>query len=324
MRRLAVVACAFGLLLALPVPAGAAKVIDVPATAVFRAGNNGQENCSAFVFIQWPEQPNASAWRLDYEYLKGTANIRTHDEVNLRPPFSDKPTGAGGWVPPAGHHWYFHTFRSKSDAGGEPVECASLEAEMLGKIITATLHITVPEDTEEDESPDTPPDTPPDQDPNPPDDPSSPDKEKREKTSGPPKCGGKPATIVAQVGSPTKGTPRRDVIIGTPRRDVIWALGGNDLVCALGGDDLVFGGPGKDVLLGQPGKDTLRGQGASDTLVGGSGDDRLFGQGSADRLFGLTGSDSLNGGPGRPDLCNGGPGRDKRESPGCERRQRIP
>lgn len=323
MRHLAAVACAFGLLLALPVPAGAAKIIDVPGTAVFRAGNTTPSDCQAFVFVQWPEQPNAQAWQLEYEYLRGTANILTHKKVTLAPPFDDELKADRGWVPPAGAHWYYHTFHAKSDPGGT-AECASLEAELLGRILTATVHVTVPDDPEEGESPDTPPDTPPDQDPNPPEDPSS-GKGPRKKTSaGSAKCRGNTATIVAQLGSPTKGTPRRDVIIGTPRRDVIRALGGNDLVCALGGNDLVLGGPGKDVLLGQPGKDTLRGQQASDTLVGGSGDDRLFGQGSADRLFGLTGSDFLNGGPGRPDLCNGGPGRDKRKSPGCERRKRIP
>ncbi len=89
MRRFAVAACAFGLLMALTASAGAAKVIDVPATAVFRSANNGPPNCSAFVFIQWPAQENAQAWELEYDYLKGTADTLTHAKLALSPPFDD-------------------------------------------------------------------------------------------------------------------------------------------------------------------------------------------------------------------------------------------
>jgi hypothetical protein len=324
MRRLALVACALGLLLALPGSASASEVIDVPATAVFRAGNNGTNNCTAFVFIQWPEQEKAQAWRLEREYLKGTANIFTHDEKNLAPPFSDEPTGAGGWVPPAGHHWYLHTFRSKSDASGDPVECASLQAEMLGRVISATVHVTVPDMPEEEEKEE---------------EEKEEEKRKEEEKSIPPSpnvpegppgkkgkatCRGKTPTIFAEPGPPTNGTARRDVIVGTPKRDIIRAHGGNDLVCGLGGNDLILGGRGQDVLLGQQGKDTIRGQEDKDVLLGGGGADRLFGHAAADRLFGQAGADALNGGSGRPDLCNGGSGRDQRSSPGCERRRNIP
>ncbi len=323
MRRLAVVACAFGLLLALPVSANAAKVIDVPATAVFRAGNTGAENCQAFVFIQWPEQANAQGWKLDYEYLRGTADILTHAEPTLTPPFDDG-LQAPRFVPAVGTHWYFHSYRAKSDPGGS-VECASLQAEMLGRIIAATVHITVPDASEEvqeekekeeeekriEEEKKTPS--------SPPDEPEGPPAKTGKAT-----CRGKAPTIFARPGPPTNGTARRDVIMGTPKRDVIRARGGNDLVCGLGGNDIILGGGGKDVLLGQGGGDTLHGQAGRDTVLGGGGADHIFGQAAADRLFGQAGADALNGGAGRPDVCNGGAGRDQRRSPGCERRLRIP
>lgn len=285
MRRLAVIACALGLLLALPGSASASEVIDVPATAVFRAGNNGTNNCTAFLFLQWPEQEKAQAWRLEREYLKGTANIFTHDEVNLHPPFDDEPTGIWEWVPPARHHWYLHTFRSKSDASGDPVECASLQAEMLGRVISATVHVTVPDRPEEEEKEKEKEEEEEEEEkreeeeksiPRPPNVPEGPPGKKGKAT-----CRGKTPTIFAEPGPPTNGTARRDVIVGTPKRDIIRAHGGNAA-------------------------------------------DRLFGGAAADRLFGQAGADALNGGSGRPDLCNGGSGRDERSSPGCERRQQIP
>lgn len=324
MRRLVVVACALGLLLVPPASASAAEIIDVPATPVFRAGNNGPANCTAFIFVQWPAQENAQAWELDYEYLKGTAGILTHQKKTLKPPFSDEPTGIWEWTPPAGTHWQYHTSRSKS-APGDTVECASLQAEMLGRVISATVHVSVPDRPEEEEK-----------------EKEAEEEEKRKKEEeeavsrpssdpeGPPAkagkatCRGKAATIVVRPGSPITGTSHRDVIVGTSKRDVIRALGGNDLVCGLGGNDLIDGGRGRDVLLGQAGRDTLHGRGGGDLLYGGGGGDHLLGQGAADRLFGQAGADALSGGAGRPDLCNGGPGRDQPSSPGCERRQQIP
>ena len=238
---------------------------------------------------------NAQGWKLDYEYLKGTADILTHAEPTLIPPFDDG-LKAPRFVPAVGTHWYFHSYRAKSHPGAT-AECASLEAEMLGRVITATVHVTVPDTSEE---------------------------EKKSKEKGKATCRGKTPTIFVEPGPPTNGTAGRDVILGTPKRDVIRALGGNDLVCGLGGNDMILGGDGRDVLLGQGGGDTIRGQGAKDVLLGGGGADQLFGQAAADKLFGQAGSDVLNGGAGRPDLCNGGSGRDQRQSPGCERRQQIP
>jgi RTX calcium-binding nonapeptide repeat (4 copies) len=238
MGRLAVVACALGLLMALTASAVTAKVIDVPATAVFRAGNNGPPNCTALVFIQWPAQENAQAWELEYDYLKGTADILTHKKVTLSPPFDDERPTSGGWFPPAGSHWYYHTYYSKS-APGRTVECESLEAEMLARVISATVHVTVPDDSESTGK------------------------------TGVRKCRGKTPTIVAQPGVPTNGTARRDVILGTSGRDVIRARGGNDLICGLSGNDVILGGGGRDVLLGQKGADRLLGQGGRDALNGG-------------------------------------------------------
>ena len=323
MRRLAVVACAFGLLLALPVSANAAKVIDVPATAVFRAGNTGAENCQAFVFIQWPEQANAQGWKLDYEYLKGTADILTHAEPTLIPPFDDE-LQAPRFVPPAGTHWYFHSYHAKSHPGAT-AECASLEAEMLGRVITATVHVTVPDTSEVEEEAkekekeekriEEEKETPP----SPPDDPEDPPGKKGKAT-----CRGKTPTIFVEPGPPTNGTAGRDVILGTPKRDVIRARGGNDLVCGLGGNDMILAGGGNDVVLGEGGGDTIHGQAGKDTVLGGGGADQIFGEAAADRLFGQAGADALNGGAGRPDVCNGGADRDERRSPGCERRLLIP
>ncbi len=324
MRRLVVLACALGLLPALPASASASKVIDVPATAVFRAGNTTPQDCQAFVFIQWPEQANAQGWKLDYEYLRGTADILTHAEPTLTPPFDDE-LKAPQYVPAVGTHWYFHTYFSKSAPPEHTAECASLQAEMLGRVLSATVHVTVPDGSEEEaeekkeeeekkrkEEEEQTPSSPPAEPEVPPG------------KTGKATCRGKTPTIFVKPGPPTNGTARRDVIMGTPKRDVIRALGGNDLVCGLGGNDMILGGGGNDVLLGQGGGDTLHGQAGKDTVLGGGGGDHIFGEAAADRLFGQAGADSLNGGAGRPDVCNGGADRDQRRSPGCELRQQIP
>ncbi len=322
MRGLAVVACALGLL-ALPAPASAAKVIDVPAEAVFRAGNTGPEDCQAYVFIQWPVQANAQGWKLDYEYLKGTAGILTHAEPTLIPPFDDD-IQAPRFAPPEGTHWYFHTYRAKS-APGDTVECASLEAEMLGRVLSATVHVTLPDTSEEEEKEKEEAEEKKrkqdeeESSSRPPEGPEDPPGKKGKAT-----CRGKTPTIFVEPGPPTNGTARRDVILGTPKRDVIRARGGNDLICGLGGNDVILGGGGNDVVLGQGGGDNLYGQAGKDTVLGGGGNDHIFGQAAADRLFGQAGADVLNGGAGKPDLCDGGADRDQQRSPGCERRRRIP
>ncbi len=323
-RRLIRFVCALGLLFVLPVSAVSAKVIDVPGTPVYR-GHADSTSCEGHVYIQWPEQENAQGWRLEREYLKGTSKTFTHDEVALYPPFFDEPSGSGKWVPPAGHHWFHHTYRSKSGAEGKPPDCTgTYESDLLPTLISATVHITVPDTPEEDETEKKEKEAK-----------EAKEREKREEKErkeketpptkkGAAKCRGQVATIFVKPGPPTNGTARRDVIIGTPGRDVIRARGGNDLVCGLGGNDIILGGGGKDVLMGQGGGDTIRGQGGADTVLGGAGGDHLFGDAAADRLFGGKGADDLNGGGGEPDLCDGGPGRDQKRSPGCERRRLIP
>lgn len=319
MRRLAVLACALGLLAALPVSAATAKEVAVAVSLEIRSGNQAPNNCSAAAYLQWGAQNGAEAWRLEYLW-NGKLEKR-----NLKPPFSDAPHSIYGWAPAAGSHWYLASIGSKSAANPEThVDCTELAVARTNAFGGGTIYITVP-DTAEDEEKEKEKEEKKRQkeeektSSQPPDDPEGPPGKK-----GKAKCRGKTPTIFVKPGPPTNGTAKRDVILGTPKRDVIRAGGGNDLVCGLGGNDIVLGGGGRDVLLGQGGGDTVRGQGAKDVLLGGSGADQLFGQAAADRLFGQAGADTLNGGAGRPDLCNGGAGRDQRRSPGCELRQQIP
>ncbi|MQA75555.1 MAG: hypothetical protein GEU88_14650 [Solirubrobacterales bacterium] len=103
---------------------------------------------------------------------------------------------------------------------------------------------------------------------------------------GPPRCAGRPATIVATPGSPTIGTAGADVIAGGPGADRIRGRGGRDRICGARGRDRLTGGRGKDRLGGGRGQDRLRGGQGRDRLAGGRGTDR----------------------------CRGGPGRDERRS----------
>ncbi|MGQ0591609.1 MAG: hypothetical protein ACT4QB_02890 [Gammaproteobacteria bacterium] len=93
----------------------------------------------------------------------------------------------------------------------------------------------------------------------------------------PPRCGGRPVTIL--------GTSGNDTIRGTNGPDVILGLGGNDVIRGLGGGDILCGGSGKDRLIGGPGRD------------------RMFGQRGNDRLFGDKDKDRHDGGSGR-DTCD--------------------
>lgn len=317
-RRFAASACALGVLFALPAAANA-KEVAVAVSLKVLVGNTAPNNCAAAAYLQWPAQAGAEKWRLEYLW-NGKLEKR-----NPKPPFDDAPHSTYGWAPPGGSHWYLASIGSKSASEeAEPVDCGDHEAARLNAFGGGTIFITVPDDPDDDESDDDESDGEDSDD----DRPDPPGEDEVEvpppPKAGAPKCRGQAVTIFAQPGTPTNGTPRRDVILGTPARDVIRARGGNDLVCALPGNDTVLGGGGRDVLLGQGGADTLHGQAGRDTLLGGAGADRIFGQAAADRLFGQAGSDLLNGGAGRPDLCNGGPGRDQPRSPGCERRRLIP
>jgi RTX calcium-binding nonapeptide repeat (4 copies) len=321
MRRLAVVACAFGLLLALPVSAATAKVVAVPLSLEVRSGNNGNNNCAAVAYLQWQAQKDATAWRIEYLW---SGKLKEAD--HLVPPFHDDPFPTYGWAPPQGAHWYRASDPSTHSAANPEthVDCTDFAVAKTNAFGGGTIYITVPDTTEDEEKEkeeeekkrierekETPPSTP--------DGPEDPPGKKGKAT-----CRGKTPTIFVEPGPPTNGTAGRDVILGTPKRDVIRARGGNDLVCGLGGNDMILGGGGNDVLLGEGGGDTLHGQAGKDTVLGGGGADRIFGEAAADRLFGQAGADTLNGGAGRPDLCNGGADRDQRRSPGCERRLLIP
>jgi RTX calcium-binding nonapeptide repeat (4 copies) len=320
MRRLVVLACALGLLLALPVSAATAKVVSVPLSLEVRSGNSSNNNCAAVAFLQWPAQKDAGAWRIEYLW---SGKVK---EANLVPPFHDDPFPSYGWAPPEGSHWY-HASNPSARSAANPethVDCTDLAVAKTNAFGGGTIYITVPDTTEEVEAKEK----------------EEADKKRMEEEEeatrrshdpeGPPgkrgkaTCRGKTPTIFVEPGPPTNGTAGRDVILGTPKRDVIRAGGGNDLICGLGGNDIILGGGGKDVVLGQGGGDTLHGQAGKDTVLGGGGNDHIFGEAAADRLFGQAGADALNGGAGRPDLCDGGADRDQRRSPGCERRLRIP
>ena len=320
MRRLAVVACAFGLLLALPVSAATAKVVAVPLSLEVRSGNSSNNNCAAIAYLQWPAQKDAVAWQIEYLWSGSLT------KANPVPPFHDDPYLPYGWAPPEGAHWYRASAPSAKSAGdpGTHVDCTDFAVAKTNAFGGGTIYITVPDATEEEEKEKKAEE-------------ERKRKEEEEAASRPPRdpegppgkkgkvtCRGKTPTIFVKPGPPTNGTAGRDVILGTPKRDVIRARGGNDLVCGLGGNDMILGGGGNDVVLGQGGGDTLHGQAGKDTVLGGSGADHLFGEAAADRLFGQAGADALNGGAGRPDLCDGGADRDQLRSPGCERRQQIP
>lgn len=133
-----------------------------------------------------------------------------------------------------------------------------------------------------------------------------------------PTCFGRAATIVAQAGQPTEGTPGADVIVGTSGDDRISGRGGDDLICALGGDDVVRGGRGADQVDLGAGADVGRGGSGSDLILGGGGADILDGNRGHDTLRGNGGADTLSGNGGRDrlrgdrgiDTCDGGGGRD--------------
>jgi uncharacterized repeat protein (TIGR01451 family) len=121
----------------------------------------------------------------------------------------------------------------------------------------------------------------------------------------PPKCAGRPSTIV--------GTGGADLLEGTDGADVIAALGGDDSVTGLKGNDFVCGSGGNDLLRGKGGNDVLKGGGGNDEIKGGGGSDTLFGKGGDDRLRGGSDPDSLRGGGGS-DRCRGGGGSDSSRS----------
>ncbi len=119
----------------------------------------------------------------------------------------------------------------------------------------------------------------------------------------PPKCGGKPATIVGTNGNDVlNGTAKSDVIVAKSGNDVVRGKGGADVICLGSGIDRAEGGSGTDTIYGQAGHDQIYGGSGSDRLIGGAGKDRLVGQKGRDQLVGGGGIDSGNGGTGA-DVC---------------------
>jgi Ca2+-binding RTX toxin-like protein len=137
--------------------------------------------------------------------------------------------------------------------------------------------------------------------------------------SAPPRCLGKPATIVAR--GVVKGTAHADVIVTGPGADRIDAGGGNDRICSGGGDDVIEGAVGSDRIDAGAGDDEVIGGNGSDFVLGGPGQDSVFGERGNDQLLGGPGArdfldsglgdDSLDGGPGGFDQVIGGVGNDK-------------
>jgi Tol biopolymer transport system component len=94
--------------------------------------------------------------------------------------------------------------------------------------------------------------------------------------SGPARCLGRRATIVAPAGGGlTRGTRGNDVIVGSGGADRISSGGGRDLVCSRGGDDRVGTGRGADRVSAGPGDDRVTTGGGADSVNPGSGRDRV-------------------------------------------------
>ncbi|MCW2832713.1 MAG: hypothetical protein JWN68_666 [Nocardioides sp.] len=141
-------------------------------------------------------------------------------------------------------------------------------------------------------------------------------------------CEGERATIQAQPGVITTGTPGKDVIVGTSAADTINSLGGNDVICGVGGNDVINAGDGDDMVdggdgddnvrggrdsdevFGDAGDDVIRGGHGSDEVTAGDGDDTVSGGRDADKVTGDAGNDSIRGGDGN-DRVRGNSGKDR-------------
>lgn len=134
-------AASAALLLGLLVVAASAsaKVVEVPATPEFRSGNTSAASCQAFVFLQWPEQKGAKAWRIEY-VKRGRTYTKT-----LSPPFSDEDGVPRGWLPAAGTHWYKTGF-SGGSFPGHTVECESRRDVLLPEYGEAKVFVTLADD----------------------------------------------------------------------------------------------------------------------------------------------------------------------------------
>jgi DNA-binding beta-propeller fold protein YncE len=102
-------------------------------------------------------------------------------------------------------------------------------------------------------------------------------------------CLGQFATIVAQGGGLTRGTPGGDVIVASKESDRIASGGGHDLVCSRGGDDVVNLGKGADRVSAGPGHDRVAAGSGADRVNPGSGRDRVS-AGPGNDWVGLAGA----------------------------------
>jgi Ca2+-binding RTX toxin-like protein len=137
--------------------------------------------------------------------------------------------------------------------------------------------------------------------------------------AAPPRCLGKPATIVGQ--GAIRGTAHADVIVAGRGRDRIDGRGGNDRICAGTGPDSIEGGVGSDRIDAGHGDDEVVGDNGSDVVLAGPGADAVIGKRGNDRLLGGPGrgdfldsglgDDTLDGGPGGFDQVIGGVGNDR-------------
>jgi DNA-binding beta-propeller fold protein YncE len=102
-------------------------------------------------------------------------------------------------------------------------------------------------------------------------------------------CLGRFATIVAQGGGVTRGTPAGDVIVASKESDRIASGAGPDLVCSRGGDDVVKLGKGADRVSAGPGHDRVAAGRGADRVNPGSGRDRVS-TGPGNDWVGLAGA----------------------------------
>ena len=121
----------------------------VPLSLEVRSGNNGNNNCAAVAYLQWPAQKDAMAWRIEYLW-SGKLTKADH----LVPPFHDDPFPTYGWAPPEGSHWYRASAPSTHSAANPEthVDCTDFAVAKTNAFGGGTIYITVPDTTEDEEN----------------------------------------------------------------------------------------------------------------------------------------------------------------------------
>lgn len=126
--------------LAAPAPASAkTKVETLPAQIVFahaqRPGKPG--DCSAVVFLQWPDVKNATAWKGFYTY-KGVEQTKQMGP----PPFDDTYKWVATYTVPPGSHW--SAFPPSWRNGATPNDCSDMSEKQKAVYgTTARVEVTV-------------------------------------------------------------------------------------------------------------------------------------------------------------------------------------